>query len=106
MIQKKEINKKIVFFYYEQITLKLIDEVLEFIENIPKSKNSKFTDGTNIIVSNIKFDINNKKPTGISIGINLSGNIKDVKLEPKKYYYFKGDGITSVENPDDVVFWG
>ena len=106
MIQKKEINKEIVFFYYEQVTSKIIDEVIEFIQNVPKSKNSIFSDGTNILIDNIRFDINNKKPTSISIGVNLSGSVSDVKLKPKKYYYFKGGELTSVENPDDVVFWG
>lgn len=105
MIQKKEINKEIVFFHYEKIDSKIIDEVIEFIQNVPKSKNSRFTDGTNILIDNIKFKINNKKPTSISIGVNLSGNIMDVKLEPKNYYYFKDGEITFVENPDDVVFW-
>ena len=45
MIQKKEVNKEIVFFYYTEITHQIIDEVLEFIQNVPKSVNGQFTGG-------------------------------------------------------------
>ena len=34
------------------------------------------------------------------------GGVRDIKLVPKKYYYFKKGEIESVENPDDVVLWG
>jgi len=102
MIHTKEIHKEIVFFRYEEINSKIIDETIEFISKVPKSKNSKYVDGSNILISDIKIEILNNKPYSISIGINISGSVYYVTLSPKKYYYIRGGEINSVDNPDDV----
>ncbi len=56
-------------------------------------------------ISHIKITISDNEPYSFLIGINTSGGIKEVKIYPKKYYFFKNEKIQSVENIDDVVFW-
>jgi len=105
MIEKKEISKEITFFYYENITSTIIDELLEFVRSNPTFADGQYTDGTNILISHIKITISDNEPYSFLIGINTSGGIKEVKIYPKKYYFFKNETIQFVENPDDVVFW-
>ena len=103
---KKTIIKEITFFYYNgEIKSNTIDELIEFLNRSPKSKNGIFSDGSSIMISNIKIDMLNNKPHSLSIGLNLGGSVMDIKIKPDKYYFFQGGEIKSVDDPEDDTFW-
>jgi hypothetical protein len=104
MISKKEISKSIEFFHYEKINYQIIDELIKFIKSNPKDKKSRYTDGTNILIDNIKIKIVNNEPKSLSIGIN-NMQVRDFEISPNLYYYFRGGEIVSTDNPDSLTFW-
>lgn len=98
MIKTKQISKEVVLFQYTEISSTIIDELLEFINSIPKVENSRYNDGTNILLSNIKLNIANNKYCSVTIGINYSGIVKDIELLPDTFYYFDKNELKSIND--------
>jgi len=103
-ITRKEIKKEIVFFYYKEINSKTVDELITFCSKNPKVVNSRYTNGTEILLDSIKIELANNKPSCIYIKINLGGSVKDFVLESDAYYFFNGGQISSAKNIDDINF--
>ena len=103
MITGKEIKKQITFFYYEKIDQATLDDLITFINSVPQVATPKYNNGTNILLDNIKIDINLGKMSTIYIGINMGGSVSYVNLEPKKYHYFNNTHLVTVNTPEDVV---
>jgi hypothetical protein len=104
MISKKEISKSIEFFHYKEINYQTIDDLISFIKSNPKNEKSRYTDGTNLLIDNIKIKIMNNKPKRLSIGIN-NMQVREYEILPNLYYYFRGGEIESTDNLDSVTFW-
>jgi len=90
----KKIEKEITFFMFESLSSKTIDDLIYFC--------SKYG---NVLMSKIKIDLNNNKPTKIELGINIGGSVMNRELKPNLFYFFRGNELHSVENVDDVVWW-
>jgi len=103
MITEKEIKKQITFFYYEKIDQATLDDLMKFIHSVPQVANPRYNNGTNILLDNIKIDLNLGKMSTILIGINMGGSVTYVRLEPKKYHYFNHTHLVTVDNPEDVI---
>jgi len=90
----KKIEKEITFFMFENLTSKTLDDLIDFC--------SKYGD---VLMSNIKIDLSNNKPTKIELGINIGGVVMNRELKPNIFYFFKGNQLNSVENINEVVWW-